>query len=70
MSDRDTVSDQDGAGASVTQCELQLERAQEDVRRAAETLRRAIRSEKCADGELTDAEHRLQRRTADRGLAG
>lgn len=64
MSDQDSYPNLAMDGPSVAQCESLLERAQEDVRLAGETLRRAIRSEKRADSELTEAErlHRVSTR--------
>lgn len=64
MSNIDSFPNLNLDGASVAQAEELLERAQEDVRRAGETLRQAIRSEKRADSELTEAErlHRVSTR--------
>lgn len=64
MNDRNLVSEQERAVATVTQCELQLRRAQEDVRCTGEMLRRAVRSVENAEGELDDATRRLGRMEA------
>ncbi len=61
MPDRTLVSEQERAVASVTQRELELRQAQEGVRTAGEMLRRAIRASKAAEGDLSDAERRLDR---------
>lgn len=57
----DSGSEQHSADATVMQCERQLQQAREAVRCAGEVLRRAIRTEKSADGELMDAEQRRHR---------
>jgi hypothetical protein len=61
MADRSLVSEQERAVATVMQCELQLRRAQDNVRRTGEMLRRAVRTAENAQGELGDAARRLGR---------
>jgi hypothetical protein len=53
--------EQERAIAAVTQCELQLRRARENVRRAGEMLRRAIRGVEHAEAALGDATRRRDR---------
>jgi hypothetical protein len=61
MADRNLGSEKDRAIATVTQCELELRRAQETVRCTSEMLRRAVRTAENAQGELGDAARRLGR---------
>jgi hypothetical protein len=61
MTDRDLGVEEGRAMATVTQCEIQLRRAQEGVRRAGEVLRRAVRTAETAQGDLGDATDRLDR---------
>ncbi|MEO8636841.1 MAG: hypothetical protein ABI587_16315 [Gemmatimonadales bacterium] len=61
MSDRNPVSEQERAVVTVREHELQLRRARENVRRAGEMLRRAIRTAEEAEGELGIAARRLDR---------
>lgn len=61
MTTRSPVSEAEKATAIVAQCELQLWKAQEDVRRSGEMLRRAIRASKDAEDDLGNATRRLDR---------
>jgi hypothetical protein len=58
------------AADDVSRCERELRQAQDIVRSAGETLRRAIRREKTADGELCLAEQRRDRFGRMRQRAG
>jgi hypothetical protein len=61
MTTRSPVSEAEKATVVVAQCELQLWKAQEEVRRSGEMLRRAIRASKDAEDHLGDATRRLDR---------
>ncbi len=63
-------SEQEQAATDVTRCELELRQAQDVVRSAGETLRRAIRRAKMADDELGLAEQRRNRFVRVRQRAG
>jgi hypothetical protein len=63
------VSEQERAGATVTQCEGQLRQAQEHARRAGEMLRRAHRVVEEAVGALGVATQRLDRMGSLRTVA-
>ena len=69
MADRNLGPEQDRAIATVTQCELQLRRARDNVRRTGELLRRAVRTAENAQGELGDATRRLGRMESRRTKA-
>jgi hypothetical protein len=61
VSDRNPVSEQERAAVTVKQQVLLLHRAQENVRRAGDMLRRAIRAAEEAESELQLATKRLNR---------
>lgn len=63
------VSEQERAGATVTQCQGQLRQAQEHARRAVEVLRRAQRVVEEAAGALGMATERLDRMGSPRTVA-
>ena len=68
MSDPNMVSQRDRAVTSVSDCQAQLRRAQEDARKGGELLRRAVRDVEEAEVALGDATRRLGRGGGTSGL--